>query len=224
MKKLLFSCIAAVMLLGFVASVKADFYGYTPVEGDYIFQVTGRLNYENNGMGSRTPLDFNPDLPIYIAVNTNDAGNGALFTMFTTDFDLKGMYVQSNHPWEIFGYEDGAFASKTIFSGQKHEPIGKTYEKLFVEGYTWPEFANSLMAGEVTMWAHTSDGWPDGVSGGGPSIQMAIFDYLGRHGGDTDLFGDDPTPPNPTPEPATMLVMGLGVLGAGFAARRRRSA
>ncbi len=96
--------------------------------------------------------------------------------------------------FDAFGYEDGFYLS-SLFNTQMFSGL----EDLASFGVTW---------GENSFWILN-----DGVFGTGWNI-----DYDTSWVSWDGHIDDSPT----TPEPATLLILGLGAIGAGFVARRRK--
>ena len=77
-----------------------------------------------------------------------------------------------------------------------------------------------------TFFPQAGDFPLDQESGWGPSLAAGLTGvtagYFGNTGNGGNLTADDGAADNPIPEPTTVILLGLGLVGGGLAARRRR--
>ena len=212
MKKVLLTTVAFALLFGFVTNAKADF----------VFNLSGWK--DNNAVGKIEDM---------IGMSVKDAfqftfsqnGNGAKLT-----FDLSP-YVYQNHLEDIVGGGDKGLKFKDFFFKDDLDSIF-SFKNLswsnggwtstsntstsvlldFANGYTWEDFEKLVNSEDFNGYieAHLQS-----IGKGGQSINEGKFTVTREP--------DQGASGGTTPEPATLLIIGLGTIGAGFAARRRMS-
>ena len=207
MKKVLLTIVAVALLFGFVTSAKADFVfnlsgwkdnnAVNQIENMIEMSVKDafQFTFSQSDNGAKLTFDFSP----YVYQNgLVDKVGGIKDGLKFKDFDLGGA-LQGIFNLRSLSWDNGGWASTSVSLD-------------FINGYTWKDFEKLVNSEDFSGYiaAHLQS-----IGEGGKSINQGKFTVTRVP--DQDGFG------NTSPEPATLLVIGLGTIGAGFAARRRMS-
>lgn len=226
MRKLLLLAIVAAAMFGFsINQASAD-----AVKNEYLFSLTSSVengNHVNNDAGPHPDWDGIATIKI---MNISDEFQNAVKFVFDmdTDYSKNGLNGSKIKDWllvgatEFFGsneatkdkpselvYNLGDFDPAKI--EPKSDPISSISTTLkFDNGKTWEDFAKFITseAGEAFfMTVHIQE-----LGENGDSFNSAKFTLDSKWGGRST-----------TPEPATMLILGLGLAGLPVVRRFRKN-
>ena len=225
--KLTFTLVFVATLL-LAANAKADFvtlessFGYyqtasDPGYGNYV-TVTAKESEDGKGVTFTFDLDaeYNGG-----AMQMQSKGNGAGVLIYTTTSDAKSVFNLAGLGTASLNQLAEPYNGVNAYQLTQLDPGAK------MQGSSWL-FDNTL---SFTLNFAEGMGWSDFVDN---KDDLALGVHLAPQGVASSMFiANDwkdpsvipPTPPTPpavTPEPSTMLVVGLGLAGLGLAARRRR--
>ena len=210
----------ATVLVAFCASVANA--GIVQGEYDsYDFYLTGSRQTDIGNISTDTLEALQKSFKINVSYN--ELANGVDFTFIVTDLSMfdKDFAKFTDNGNVKTGVNPGEY-----FSGElKFANNDKIYDSAtstlkFNEGYDWLMFENAILAGEVSIYGHLQS-LKNGISGlKGNSINGAEFTYAGGISGIEEI-PVDPEIPTETPEPATMLLFGLGAVALPLTQRFR---
>lgn len=199
------------ILAGFAANARADY------QNSYTFYLTSVVHGSgSNALGEKDAKDYDSSWITTFddfgnVTNTNPYSVVVSMVNGGAQFSFYGSNKVKD--WFITGFED-YFASGTLAGGSlTGDPPTKVLS--FTGLATWDSFANAIENGSIEIFGHAQNVKNSTMT----SINLAKFTYVPQF--DTTPSSNGGDGPSGTPEPATMLIMGLGLVGAGYAARRR---
>ena len=208
-KNMLLSLVCALLLCASV--VKADDYYaihelsassdtfWITKEIDRTFSFT--VGYVLNNL-LESMEDFNFELPLNISFDKD------LFTAVIAPIHSRNL-LPGDGTWET---ADGNFIGWNNGGGNFYEG-----GDLFMATFTLKDSVSldvPLTSTEITFGLGSNFSLPDIFGFDAPSVTVWYGTIYDNGGGDDDDRSD-------TPEPATLLILGISAVGAGFAARRR---
>ncbi len=227
MKKIMCACVAMAMLLG-VAQVNAGVIKYYDQDGilipsdspllegrptwqadDYYTFVIDSDETNWGGMDSFGQALIAKQIWITVA----DGGDGNV--KFRIESSGTGRIQQNPIDWVLAGDDISDMLTPT----SKHFPnpnnwLPQEWFADYIGNTDWDSLADYIENWGLTMSMHLG-GLPDDLN----SLNPAAFKWDGNAEEYTESVVVDKG--TTTPEPATMLILSLGMAGAGFAARRR---
>ena len=217
MRKVLFVCVAAALLLGVAANAKADLA--TPATPDSLTFVLSSWKDNSTVQGINKSLSAGSEgvLSVENAFQFTFSKGEGNFATLTFDYsDL--VYANS---WEsLVGGADtlkfknfSLYGFESIFASSQWNPAMSDFSPTsnnftFANDNTWESFVAFVLGEDFDGYikAHIQS-----IGSGGASINAGEFTLKGT----VEPFSH-------APEPATLLILGLGAVGAGLAARRRK--
>jgi hypothetical protein len=163
----------------------------------------------------------------YFATLTNTSAgslSGALIDLLAFNMNAElgnGVNIGSSSPFWLYGPPNNGVNFDYV--GQS-PPLGTrlapgdslTFTFLFDAEFIFP-------SDPFSIWTGTGASSGTGIGGGDISGQVAVsFQQLGNDGEGSALVASNwGSQPTPVPEPATMLLLGAGLIGLGFFGRKR---
>ena len=228
MRRCLFVCAAVVLAVSFAANAHADYVVSKTYTGE-IGKSIGWAVYTNN-------RDGNADL--WVSFYEWQSGDDVPQPVPELEFQDWGIATSSSGVTEKFG--SGLFDRNVLFTVTVDPDASWDYFRFWGEGFVSElkingeslspydpfQFSNSHQSdnGQTawTYWYGTNDGEPFVLTfTGGPMLDYANG-LMPTAGFGIEFFKlPDVGGAETTPEPATLLILGFGAVGAGFATRRR---
>ncbi len=173
----------------------------------------------NLGILTSVQLQIGADLSTSLVVSNlaGSASTGSVFTSFDLFVDDPGSLF-SNDPF-ISAFS--APAGYSLSPGQTSSPINRTfagsYDNTFNSGGVLAEFTGP---GSISLFISTFTQSFLANSGGNTAASQTTFATLN---GNVIYTYDDPLPPAPVPEPASMFLLGSGAVALVRMRRKQRA-
>ena len=198
--------------------------------GDLKLETTSGVRWGRGQLSSNFNLvgDFDA-LVDFNLVNFNDMFSSATFGVWAADgsfgmitgrmYTLGGTQNYETNYHLLNNWATGYAAETGDFSGKfRFQRLGSTLNSYIFTGGDWLLNTSILLptTSDVRVFMEAGN---DGDAGNAPGV-TALYDNFFAHA--DDIVGVDPTYTIAQPEPATLILFGSGLLGAGALARFRR--
>jgi len=222
MERALLAYLVTVLLFGFSANVKAEWVFPEDWEPESSYTFWGSAVKNQNGNNSAPGNLTDEMLKSFRFVVESLGGQLVQFSFYVDDpqllagkdgikfkdfaFDpssLSSLFTSTNFNW------DPTWVNWNSATG---EAIPMKGQLTLVADKSWSDLAQLIEEDAFSFKLHVQSINGDGFT----SLNLLHFDKTPRFRG---FENDDPSS---TPEPATLLILGLGVVGAGIAARRQQ--
>jgi len=233
MRKVLFVCVAVALLLGVAANAKADWAKTYDNQDKYMSTVAksdwGFANFHKEGDDNKDPLSWTfkvtPDGTGTLIMSIFN-GNGGLMQEPTVGSDGSSLSFWHNSANEWTMTFVNAMVDSYYLALDPHSSFSAAINfeltaKYMVDGKEYFTDAtlnenNQFFGITLEEGAYLTEIYfkSTGTDNNGYKVNMGF-------GGNYDPEGGGSRVTNP--EPATLLILGLGAVGAGLAARRRKS-
>jgi len=238
MKKVLFACLAVALLLGFVANVRAEVKGFLngavdEVWGKWLEDAEQSATYFSNGKKTNS-IEFkvSADGEDVASGKISVSGNG---NSASIELGLVGQLCKNLAEIDFSDYLTFTFDAPGLYSfafsmvADKGDGNGENFQLQYqLSGSSeWITLVDHepfkyKETQSVVFGILSDDEYITGVRihhdpiNKGGQLHFTDGQILGVN------FGGDQGGKTATPEPATLLILGLGAVGAGLAARRRQ--